>query len=78
MKKYSKQIIGSYTAKAGFKNEKEIAVKFNNWKIDKDARKWLSIMSYSIKEIDNHLPFGNCNADRSFISSPSKIKKSKV
>ena len=52
MKKYSKAI-DSYTAKAGFKNEKEIIVKFNNWKIDKDARKWLSIMGYLIKEIEN-------------------------
>ena len=52
MKKYSKTI-GSYTAKAGFKNEKEIVVKFNNWKIDKDARQWLSIMGYPIKEIEN-------------------------
>src|SRR3989344_4302398 len=43
---------GSQTAKKGFKNEKDIVLKFNNWEKDKDAQQWLSIMGYPIKEIE--------------------------
>ena len=42
---------GSETAKNGFKNEKDIAQKFNNWKIDLEAQKWLEIMQYKLDEI---------------------------
>ena len=42
---------GSQTAKAGFKNEDEIAAKFNNWTSDPDARRWLAAMSYGLDEI---------------------------
>jgi hypothetical protein len=42
---------GSQTAKAGFKNEDEIAAKFNNWPADADARGWLAAMNYRIDEI---------------------------
>jgi len=42
---------GSQTAKAGFKNEDEIAAKFNNWTSDPDARSWLAAMNYRIDEI---------------------------
>ncbi len=52
MKKSKLKAMGSYTAKAGFKNENKIVTKFNNWKIDKDAQKWLIIMGYMIKEIN--------------------------
>lgn len=44
--------LGSQTAKEGFKNEKEIVEKFNNWKNDSEARKWLSIMHYNLDEIE--------------------------
>jgi hypothetical protein len=44
---------GSQTAKDGFKNEKQIADKFNNWKDDNEAKEWLKIMGYSLKEIEN-------------------------
>lgn len=50
-KKKAKEIIGSYTAKAGFENEKGIIAKFNNWKKDKTAQKWLAIMGYTIEKI---------------------------
>ena len=44
---------GSKTAKDGFKNEKDIVDKFNNWKKDKIAQDWLKIMGYDIKEIES-------------------------
>ena len=43
---------GSETAKNGFKNEKDISNKFNLWKQDKDAQKWLNVMGYTLKNID--------------------------
>ena len=45
--------LGSKTAKDGFKNEDEIRVKFNNWRIDKDARGWLAAMNYKAADIEN-------------------------
>lgn len=44
--------LGSQTAKNGFRNEKEIAVKFNNWLNDEDAQKWLVSMNYNLNEIE--------------------------
>lgn len=44
--------IGSQTAKNGFKNEIDICEKFNNWEKDKDAKEWLEIMNYDIKNLD--------------------------
>lgn len=43
---------GSQTAKNGFKNEKEIADKFNHWETDAEARQWLCIMQYSLADIE--------------------------
>jgi len=43
---------GSMTAKRGFKKEKDVVKKFNNWKKDRDAQEWLKIMGYDIKEIE--------------------------
>ena len=45
--------LGSQTARNGFKNEDEIRDKFNNWKVDADARVWLGAMSYKIAEIES-------------------------
>ncbi len=45
--------LGSLAAKAGFRNEDDVVVKFNNWKNDIDAQKWLEIMDYSLEEIEN-------------------------
>lgn len=45
--------IGSYTAKGGFANEKEICKKFNNWRKDGEAQIWLKIMGYEINSIDS-------------------------
>jgi len=47
------QLIGSQTAKDGFKNEKDIADKFNNSQNDSDSQQWLKIMNYKINEIEN-------------------------
>jgi len=44
--------IGSETAKAGFRNEDDIVLKFNNWHKDKEAKEWLSIMNYKLDEIE--------------------------
>jgi hypothetical protein len=44
--------LGSKTARAGFKNEKDIVKKFKNWKKDTDAQAWLGIMSYKLSEIE--------------------------
>jgi hypothetical protein len=45
--------LGSQTAKNGFKNETEIATKFNNWKTDGDARNWLASMNYKLADVEN-------------------------
>ena len=49
----NKKILGSQTAKNGFANEREIADKFNNWKYDEESKKWLTIMGYDLKKIEN-------------------------
>lgn len=51
---------GSEIAKGGNNNELEVADKFNNWKKDSDAQKWLEIMMYDLEEIEsvNAVKFG--------------------
>ena len=44
--------MGSETAKNGFRNEDDIVSKFNKWKTDAEAQKWLGIMGYPIQEIE--------------------------
>ncbi len=46
------QMLGSETAKNGFKNEKDIVSKFNNWKKDNEAQSWLKTMGYILSEIE--------------------------
>lgn len=48
-----KRILGSNTAKDGFKNEIFIINKFNNWVNDTDAQEWLKIMGYEKKIINS-------------------------
>lgn len=43
---------GSQTAKNGFKNEREVAEKFNNWQKDEEAKQWLQIMQYNLDDIE--------------------------
>ena len=45
-------LLGSNTAKGGFRNEDDVVEKFNNWKKDEDSQKWLEIMGYPINEIE--------------------------
>ncbi len=52
MEKSNLALLGSQTAKAGFKNENDIADKFNNWKNDFDAQLWLKIMGYDVEKIE--------------------------
>ncbi|KKR78014.1 MAG: hypothetical protein UU24_C0043G0005 [Candidatus Nomurabacteria bacterium GW2011_GWA2_40_9] len=47
-----KELLGSETAKGGFRNEDDVIARFNNWKKDEVAQKWLVIMGYVIKEIE--------------------------
>lgn len=44
---------GSLTAKHGFQNEKEVADKFNNWRLDEDAQQWLVVMNYNLEDIEH-------------------------
>src|SRR6476620_5835429 len=46
-----KELLGSTTAKNGFKNETEIAAKFDNWRTDREAPVWLAFMGYKQAEI---------------------------
>ncbi len=48
----NKQLLGSQTAKDGFRNEGDIVNKFNDWKKDKDAQAWLILMKYILSEIE--------------------------
>ncbi|MCC7431159.1 type II restriction endonuclease [bacterium] len=43
---------GSQTARNGFRNEDDIVQKFNDWKNDKEAHLWLSLMKYNLSEIE--------------------------
>ncbi len=48
-----KELLGSETAKSGFRNEEEIINKFNNWEKDKIAQDWLIAMNYKVDEIES-------------------------
>jgi hypothetical protein len=48
----AKAAAGSEIAKAGFRNEDEIRDKFNNWRSDEDAKKWLVAMNYDLTAIE--------------------------
>jgi len=43
---------GSAIAKNGFRNEDDVVNKFNNWKTDEDAKKWLETMGYKMDEVE--------------------------
>ena len=49
----AKAELGSNTAKNGFKNEDEIAAKFNNWKTDEEAKFWLGFMGSKLADIES-------------------------
>lgn len=48
-----KQLLGSRTAKGGFRNEYDVIARFNDWKNDSIAQDWLTTMGYSIKSIES-------------------------
>jgi len=52
LKMEDKVLLGSETAKGGFRNEDDVIDKFNNWKKERIAQDWLVKMSYVIKEIE--------------------------
>ncbi len=45
-------VLGSKTAKGGFKNERDVISRFNKWKEDKTAQEWLKAMSYDVSDIE--------------------------
>ena len=47
-----KELLGSETAKGGFRNEKDVIKRFNNWKKDSFAQEWLKTMGYILEEIE--------------------------
>ncbi len=67
-RKMNKTEIGSATAKGGFANERSVCRKFNNWKKDHEAQKWLKIMGYNINKVDSVKA----------IQVPTKINKTKI
>ena len=44
--------LGSQTARGGFKNEKDVIKRFNNWKKDEVSREWLKAMGYDVIDIE--------------------------
>nr|WP_198868312.1 hypothetical protein [Mycoplasmopsis phocirhinis] len=51
-KKYNLVQLGSEIAKNGFKTEKHIIDKFNNWENDRDTKNWLIHMGYELNKIE--------------------------
>lgn len=47
-----KELLGSKTAKDGFKNEDFVVESFNSWKENDFAKKWLEAMEYDLSEIE--------------------------
>lgn len=45
-------LLGSNTAKGGFKNEQDVINRFNNWKTDEIAQLWLKKMNYDYRDIE--------------------------
>ncbi|MFA7285260.1 MAG: type II restriction endonuclease [Candidatus Paceibacterota bacterium] len=45
-------VLGSKTAKAGFRNENDVIERFNNWEKDSIAKEWLAGMNYNIDDIE--------------------------
>ena len=43
--------LGSRTARNGFKNEQDIAERFNQWQSSLEAQQWLTIMGYDLTKI---------------------------
>jgi len=46
------QLLGSSTARNGFKNEYDVINRFNNWSTEPNAQKWLQAMGYEINNIE--------------------------
>ena len=44
--------LGSKTARGGFKNEKDVIKRFNDWEEDEAAQQWLEAMGYKITDIE--------------------------
>lgn len=70
--------LGSRTAKNGFRNETEIAEKFNAWCTDPDSRKWLAAMNYdpmTIVSVNAIKPHGEKSDVELLIRTSSREKR---
>ncbi|MEZ6055456.1 MAG: hypothetical protein R3C01_02005 [Planctomycetaceae bacterium] len=45
-------LLGSETAKNGFRNEDDVVVRFNNWQHDQTTQQWLLVMGYRVSDIE--------------------------
>jgi len=52
MRKKNLVELGSKTAKGGFRNEKDVIDRFNNWKKDETSQRRLKAMGYKISDIE--------------------------
>ncbi len=60
------KVDGSIIAKQGFKNEKDVVSKFNNWKHDYESQEWLNILFDDfkrIKDVKSKVVKGNFKTD---------------
>ena len=53
LKKKDLKQLGSETAKGGFKNEQNVINRFNGWKKNRTAQKWLVAMNYDLGDIEH-------------------------
>ena len=45
-------LLGSETAKNGFRNEDDVVARFRQWKMDHTTQQWLQTMGYEVDEIE--------------------------
>ena len=64
---------GSQIAKNGFKNEKEICSKFENWEKDLEAQEWLKTMQYNLDDVE-HVKADFLHGSKADINVQVKIK----
>ncbi len=69
---------GSKIARSGFKNEQDVINKFNNWKADVHAQKWLIAMEYDLKKIESVEAISGSEAKKRLISEGMRFDSGNV